>query len=67
MKNKLIEGVDYYYNEEGYMVLTEAYHLQRGYCCGNGCLNCPYAYSDVPEPRRTYLLQQRQHEKEKDR
>jgi hypothetical protein len=22
--------------------LTAAYLLSRGYCCGNGCRNCPY-------------------------
>jgi hypothetical protein len=25
--NKLIEGEDFYYNEQGYVVLTEKYHL----------------------------------------
>ena len=34
---ELIEGVDYYYNKEGYVVLTEKYHLQKGFCSGNGC------------------------------
>jgi hypothetical protein len=32
----------YYFNEEGLMVFTEAYHLKRGSCCGNGCKHCPY-------------------------
>lgn len=32
----------YYFNEEGLMVFTALYHLQRGYCCGNNCLHCPY-------------------------
>ncbi len=49
MKSPLIEGEDYYYNEQGYIVLTEKYHLQRGYCCGNGCLHCPYLYINVPK------------------
>lgn len=61
----LQEGVDFYYNENGLMVLTAAYHLKRGRCCGNGCLHCPYAYINVKEPRRTELLKQRQ-EQEKD-
>jgi len=56
MKQELIEGEDFYYNEEGLMVLTEKYHLERGYCCGNGCRHCPYNYENVPEPRRTELL-----------
>ena len=29
-------------NEDGLMVATRAFLLRRGYCCGNGCLNCPY-------------------------
>ncbi|MGM0945821.1 MAG: DUF5522 domain-containing protein [Bacteroidota bacterium] len=33
---------DYYFNEQGLMVFTAQYHLKRGYCCGNGCLHCPY-------------------------
>ena len=53
---KLIEGVDYYINEEGFIVLTEVYHLKRGYCCGNGCKHCPFNYLNVPEPKRTQLL-----------
>lgn len=39
---KLKEGIDYYYNKEGKMVLTEMYHMKRGYCCGNHCLHCVY-------------------------
>jgi hypothetical protein len=56
MKNKLVEEDDFYYNPQGFIVLTEAYHLERGYCCGNGCRHCPYEYKNVPEPRRTELL-----------
>jgi hypothetical protein len=55
----LIEGVDFYYNEQGLMVLTEKYHLDRGTCCGNGCRHCPFDYEQVSEPRRTQLLAQR--------
>ena len=33
---------DFEMNEDGLMVATEAFLLRRGYCCGNGCLNCPY-------------------------
>lgn len=39
--------------------LPAEYLLERGYCCGNGCKNCPYDYKAVPEPRRTMLLEQR--------
>jgi hypothetical protein len=52
----MTEGVDYYFNEQGLFVFTESYHLQRGYCCGNGCKHCPYDYEKVPEPKRTKLL-----------
>ena len=52
---ELIEGTDYYINDKGYVVLTEKYHLDRGYCCGNGCLHCPYQFESVPEPRRSEL------------
>lgn len=40
---------DYYLNEQGLLVFTEAYHLKRGYCCGNKCLHCPYAHKNVPK------------------
>jgi Family of unknown function (DUF5522) len=56
---ELIEGIHYYFNEQGLIVLTEKYHLERGYCCGNGCLRCPYNYENVKEPRRTELLRQK--------
>jgi hypothetical protein len=28
------------FDEDG--ALTAAFLLSRGYCCGNGCRNCPY-------------------------
>lgn len=56
MKNNWTEGEDYYYNEQGFIVLTAKYHLNRGYCCGNGCRHCPYSYTNVPEPKRSELL-----------
>ena len=55
---ELIEGIDYYY-ENGLMVLTKKFLLDRGYCCGNGCRHCPYDSERVPEPRRTQLRSQR--------
>ena len=51
-----IEGIHYYLNEEGLVVLTEKYHLEKGYCCGNGCKHCPYNYENVPEPKRSELI-----------
>nr|WP_291925786.1 DUF5522 domain-containing protein [Chitinophaga sp.] len=41
------------------MVFTEKFHLDRGFCCGNGCKHCPFDYEKVPEPKRTALLAQR--------
>lgn len=43
-KNTIKENEDYYYNEQGYKVFTEKFHLKRGYCCKNGCRHCPYGY-----------------------
>lgn len=54
MKN-WIEGIHYYINEQGLVVLTARFHLERGYCCGSGCKHCPYDYERVPEPRRSVL------------
>lgn len=56
MKNNWVEGEDFYYNEQGFIVLTAKYHLDRGHCCGNGCKHCPYGYINVPEPKRHELL-----------
>lgn len=33
---------DYYINEDGKVVFTKEYHLNRGHCCGSGCKHCPY-------------------------
>ena len=46
LKNELVENEDFYYNEQGYKVFTEKYHLKRGYCCQNGCKHCPYGFND---------------------
>lgn len=59
MNNLLTENIDFYYNVQGLMVLTESYLKNRGYCCGNGCLHCPYNYESVPEPSKTILLEER--------
>jgi hypothetical protein len=54
----LVEGEDYYYNDQGYIVLTKKFHLKKGYCCGNGCKHCPYDFINVPEPKRSELISQ---------
>lgn len=55
MRNKLNEGSDFYYTDEGYIVFTFAYHLERGYCCGNGCRHCPFSYKNVNDIKRNEL------------
>jgi len=47
-RNDLVEGVDFYYTEDGLFVFTQKVHLERGYCCGNGCRHCPYHFENVP-------------------
>ncbi|MBC7555175.1 MAG: hypothetical protein H7257_14495 [Taibaiella sp.] len=50
------EGKDYIILPDGRLVFTASYLTERGYCCGNGCLNCPFEYINVPEPKRSRLL-----------
>ena len=33
---------DLYYFEGSRIVFTPEYHIERGYCCGNGWRHCPY-------------------------
>ena len=58
--SNLIENFHFYITEEGLFVFTAQYHLEKGYCCGNGCLHCPYQYENVPEPKKTELLKERE-------
>jgi len=49
---RLVEGV-HYYREGPYLVFTELFLRERGYCCESGCRHCPYGFrkdvrSDVP-------------------
>lgn len=53
------EGVDYYINDAGLLVFTEHFLRLRGFCCGSGCLHCPYNYEKVPSPKRELLLEKR--------
>ena len=53
MPRELKEGEDFYF-EGPYMVFTEKYLRDRGYCCESGCRHCPYGFrrdgrGDVPE------------------
>lgn len=45
----LVEGEDFYWDREGYMVFTAKYLLKRGYCCHQGCRHCPYEDEDNAE------------------
>jgi Family of unknown function (DUF5522) len=47
LSTSVSEEVDFYLNEQGFIVFTQAYHLKRGYCCGNGCLHCPYGIQNI--------------------
>jgi len=40
-EDKKVESLDFYI-ENGKYVFTEEFHLERGFCCGNGCRHCPY-------------------------
>ena len=41
-----VDGIDFYF-EDGLMVLTRKYLLDRGFCCDSGCRHCPY--DETPE------------------
>ncbi|HEY0143617.1 MAG TPA: DUF5522 domain-containing protein [Thermoanaerobaculia bacterium] len=52
MNGRLVEGVDFY-KEGPYVVFTEKYLRERGYCCESGCRHCPWGFrrdqrADVP-------------------
>lgn len=38
---KMVENI-HFYLENGKMVFTEQFHIERGFCCGNKCRNCGY-------------------------
>lgn len=40
--NNLKETKDYYTDSFGRLTYKAAYHLERGECCFNNCLHCPY-------------------------
>jgi hypothetical protein len=40
-----VEGLDFYF-DDGLMVLTRRYLLDRGTCCDSGCRHCPYQVED---------------------
>jgi hypothetical protein len=48
----LKENIDYYINQDGNLVFTREYHLKRGYCCKNKCLNCPWDYGKTKSSKQ---------------
>jgi len=57
--NKFVEGEDYYFSDDGLMILTKEYLLRRRYCCGKKCLNCPYDHINVPKNGDNRLIYNR--------
>jgi hypothetical protein len=55
--------IEHYTNAEGYLVFTERHLLNRGSCCGCGCLHCPFepradkGNTKVQEAFEAYLAQ----------
>jgi hypothetical protein len=47
-----VEGIDYEMSPQGYRIMTEFYLVKRGYCCSNGCKNCPYSPKAVKGNRK---------------
>ena len=41
MKKEIVENT-HYYLENGRVVFTKQFHLERGHCCGSKCRHCPY-------------------------
>ena len=51
MKKPLFnDDEEFYINDSGMFVFTAEFLLKRGYCCGNGCLHCPFDYKNVVDP-----------------
>ena len=49
---------DEYYEENGYIVFTEVYHLNRGHCCESDCRHCPYGYNK-PKTKNKGVIKRR--------
>jgi biotin synthase-like enzyme len=43
MKHEFIRDI-HYYMDGTRVVFTALYHIQRGECCGNKCLHCPFEH-----------------------
>lgn len=44
-RSEMVENV-HFYEEGGYFVFTELYHLMKGQCCQNGCRHCVYGFKN---------------------
>lgn len=44
---------EHFYMEDGLLVFTEVYHLEKGYCCNNACRHCPYPKSPSNSPKKS--------------
>jgi hypothetical protein len=58
-----IEHNEDYYLENGAVVFTALFHLNRGTCCGNGCRHCPY---DPPYSKGNTVVDQKNKVKKQD-
>lgn len=54
---KLIEGEDFYLNEEGLMIFTAHFLKKRGFCCQSGCTHCPFGIHERYDPSYPIELQ----------
>lgn len=44
-KTEFIENI-HYYLDDGKVIMTEKYLMERGKCCNNNCRHCPYSKDD---------------------
>ena len=65
MKKVLFDDDEFYINDGGLYVFTAEYLLKRGYCCGNGCLHCPFDYKNVLDEVKKKKLIEKQINSEK--
>jgi hypothetical protein len=52
-RTSLRENIDSYVDAQGRTIFTAAFHLKRGYCCGNGCRHCPFVGSKTTHESST--------------
>ena len=57
MNSPLKEGIDFYWDDKGLMVLTREYLLKKGHCCQSGCRHCPYGHTQKVDPSVPMELQ----------